>query len=91
MIKVKTKAGAGEAVAAAKKFPLKRVRKSTEAGEQTVLRLKPKKRRDSRRIFRLLRRGKDLRANPSVKFTDAAGDIAVEKRVVRLKPKKRRR
>lgn len=67
------------------------MRSGTDAGEQTVLRLKPKKRRDSRRILRLLRRGKDLRANPSVKFIDVAGNTAVEKRVVRLKLKKRRR
>lgn len=76
------------ASAAAKNFKLKKVKKSTDAGEQTVLRLTPKKKRDSRKILKLLRRGKDLRANPSVKFTDAAGNSVTEKRVVRLKPKK---
>lgn len=75
--------------AAAKSFKLGKVKKSTEAGEQTVLRLKPKRRKDNRRIFRLLRRGKDLRANPSVKLTDDAGNSVVEKRVVRLKARKR--
>ena len=70
-----------------KSFNLKTVKKSTDQGERTVLRLKPKK-KDARKILRLLKRGKDLRANPSVVLTDAVGNSVVEKRVVRLKLKK---
>ena len=64
------------------------MKKSTDAGEQTVLRLKPKKKKDEKKILKLLRKGKDLRANPSVKLTDEAGNSVTEKRVVRLKLKK---
>ena len=74
-----------------KSFSLKTVRKSTDAGEQTVLRLKPTKNKDSKRILRLLEKGKDLRANPSVELTDEVGNSVIEKRVVRLKLKKRRK
>ena len=73
-----------------KSFKLKTVRKSTEQGEQTVLRLKPKK-KDAKKILKLLKKGKDLRANPSVELTDEAGNSATEKRVVRLKLKGKQR
>ena len=97
-IKIKIKAGAQEPVdligrgritvkGKARKFKLKTVRKSTDAGRRTVLRLTPKRKRDNKRIFRLLRRRVDLRANPSVKLSDAAGNSVTENRVVRLKPK----
>ena len=71
-----------------KSFNLKTVRKSTDQGEQTVLRLKPAKKKESKKIIKLLKKGKDLRANPSVKLTDATGNSVIEKRVVRLKLKK---
>ena len=89
-ITVKGNGGKGKrAGAGGRDFQLATVRKSTEAGEQTVLRLKPKRKQDNHRILRLLRRGKDLRANPSVKLTDVDGNSVVEKRVVRLKAKKK--
>lgn len=89
-IKVKKKGKKNRTVASAKNFKLKKVTKQTEAGEQTVYRLKPKKKKDTKKIFKLLGRGKDLRANPSIKFTDDAGNTATEKRVVRLKFKSKK-
>lgn len=83
------KKGKNRVTTAAKNFKLAKVKKSADAGEQVVLRLTPKKKKDSKKIFRLLRRGKDLRANPSVKMTDDAGNSVVEKRVVRLKAQKK--
>lgn len=50
-----------------------------------MLRLKPRKKKDSKKIFRLLRRGKKIRANPSVELVDDAENSVIEKRVVRLK------
>jgi hypothetical protein len=97
-VKVKVKAGAQEPVDLVgkgritvkgknRKFNLKKIRKSTDAGRRTILRLTPKRKRDNKKIFKLLKKGKDLRANPSVKLTDATGNSVTEVRVVRLKPK----
>lgn len=94
MIKVKLKVSAQEEVEVrgkgkikigGKDVRLKAVRKSIEGGEATVLRLKPKKKRDRRRVFGALRAGKKVRSNPSVKFTDLAGNKASERRTIRLK------
>ena len=58
--------------------------KSLGANKRTILRLKPKKKADNKKIFKLLKQGADLRANPSVMLTDAASNSVTEKRVTRL-------
>ncbi len=80
----------GRAQAAGKKsrsFPLKRVSKRAKAGKSKTLRLTPKRKRDSKRIIKQLRRGKKLTARTSVKLTDSAGNKTVESTSVRLRAK----
>lgn len=95
-IKIKAKVGAQELIEAAGEgginvrgskrfFLLRRVKKTVQGGEATVLRLKPQRKRDHKKIFRLLQRGKRLTATASVAATDEAGNTFVEDRVVRLK------
>lgn len=99
-VKVKVKAGAAERITAKaigkvtvkgskRTFALKPERKAIGGGKQSVLRLKPKKKRDNRKILRLIKRGKKLKAPISVRGTDALGNNAAERRVVRLKKQRR--
>ncbi len=96
VVKVKVKAGADESVTLVgkgkiklkgkrKSFKLETVRKSVGAAQQKRLRLSPRRRKDNKRVFKLLRRGKNLRAAVTVKLSDATGNSVVERRTVRLK------
>lgn len=96
-IKVAIKAGAGEKVKAIAKgkltvkgskqsFKLKKAKKTLKANKTKVLRLVPKKKSDNKKISKLIKSGADVRANPSVKLKDDAGNKVVKKQVVRLRP-----
>jgi len=76
--------GRDASAARARTFKLRTQRDYVEARKRNVMRLHPKRPRDHRRLFKLLRRGVELRAHPSVKITDVAGNSIVERRAVRL-------
>lgn len=105
-IRVKLRGGAAEAVRGTakgkivkpakrkrnrKRFRLKRVKKSSAADELKRYKLKPKRRKHRRKVRRLLRRGRTLKAKVRLKLRDQAGHRIVLKRTVRLKAKRKRR
>lgn len=50
-----------------------------------MLRLKLKRTKDRRRVLKAIRAKQKVRANPSARFTDRAGNRVTERRVVRLR------
>lgn len=98
-VKVKAKVGAGERITAVGRgkvkirrpgrrnirIKLRRVKKTVEANEATVLRLKPKRKRDGRKIRKAINRGMKVRAPINVRVKDQLGNKSPERRVVRLK------
>lgn len=93
-IKVKLKASAQERVTVRAKGMVKlpgrdaRLEPTTKkfgAGKAKVLRLLLKRKRDRSRVLKALAHGEKVRANPSARFTDQAGNRTSERRVVRLK------
>ncbi len=66
-------------------YRFRRVTRTLEPSDISVLRLKPARKRDERRILRALERGKSARATISVRISDAVGNFAVERRFVKLK------
>jgi len=86
--KITVKGGKGNRTAA-KAFKLKKVRKSSAAGQQANYKLKLKRKSDNQRVFALLADGRKLSAKVSLKLTDAAANTFRKRLVVRLKPAKR--
>ncbi|MEO7198405.1 MAG: choice-of-anchor Q domain-containing protein [Solirubrobacterales bacterium] len=79
----------------AKTTDLKPVKKSTEGGERTILRLKYQggkrsRQRLTKQLVRQIGKGKKARVRVQVVFTDKAGNSATEKRVARLTVKRRK-
>ena len=79
----------GAATVAAKRFRLKRVRKAIDGGHAAVLELKLRRKRDNRRVFRLLRRGRVLVAKVTVVLVDDAGDTVRRTERIRLALRKK--
>ena len=76
---VKVKAGAGEKVTGKPggklgKYALKAKKKTIKSGKLATFKLKPKKSSDSKKIVKLLNKGKTLKAKLTVKLTDEAGN-----------------
>lgn len=100
-IVVKVKAGAAEqvrglargqigrsrgGVKSARSYKLKKVRKSSAAGKRVNYKLKLKRKKDERKVRKLLRqRGNKLKAKVSVKLTDSAGNSVTKRKKVLLK------
>jgi catechol 2,3-dioxygenase-like lactoylglutathione lyase family enzyme len=59
--------------------------KRVARGTRKTLKLKPKKKKQARRIARALKRGNRVRAKARVKLTDGAGNEKVEKFKVKMK------
>lgn len=83
-------ASAGASILQHKRVRLRRVTKSTAAGERAVYRLVLRGKRANRRLFSLLRRGTRLRTLIVVTLADEAGNRASVRRTVRLTAKRRR-
>jgi len=82
-IKVKVVAGADEAVealasgevkAGKKSYPLKDVGAAVDAGKTKTLTLKPKSKKGSKKIAKVLAAGKKAKAKLTIVLTDAAGN-----------------
>lgn len=97
-IQIKLKLGAGEDVTAVAKgkikvkggkgFKLKKRKASIDGGKRAKVKLVPKKKKDGKKIAKLLARGKKLSAATKVKFKDEAGNTAKKKLKVKLKAKR---
>jgi hypothetical protein len=89
-IVVKVKVGAAEAATAMAKgkigkAKLKPASKPIAAGETTVLKLKPKGKKTSKKLAKALDKGKKLKAKLSVTITDGAGNTETKRPKVKLK------
>lgn len=83
----KGKKGKKGSAAKAKKVKMKGQTKSIDAGEATVLKLKPKGKKNKKKLKKAVKKGKKVRVPVSVRIDEAEGDSVVLKRVVRLKKK----
>ena len=71
---------------APRSYKLSKVRKSSNAGKRVNYKLKLKRKKDDRKVRKLLRqRGYKLKAKISVKLTDNAGNSVTKKKRVLLK------
>lgn len=93
-IVVKVDARAGEPVAligtgavehGKRSYTLRKVEASVDDGQKRKLRLKPRRKRDARKISRALREGERLTAEAKVKFTDDFGNRTRLTRTVKLR------
>ena len=92
VVKVKVKAkedlrakATGKVKVKKKSYKLKSQTKSVSEGTKRTLKLKPKKRKQAKKIAKALKKGKKAKAKLAVKLTDGAGNKKVEKLKVKLK------
>jgi len=84
--RVTVESGRGRASArSAGAFKLDTERDYLRSGERNTLRLHPSRPRDHARVFRLLRRGAEVRGRTRLTITDIAGNSATKRRAVRLR------
>ncbi len=67
------------------KFTLKLASKEVTAGGQVTLKLKPRGKKNKRKLLKLVKGGAKARAKITVTLTDPAGNSATERLVVKLK------
>ena len=92
VVKAKVKAeedlearGKGQARVGKRAYPLRPVTKNVTSGSSKTLKLKPKKKKDARKIAKTLKKGKKAKAKLTVKLSDEAGNEKTEKLKVKLK------
>jgi hypothetical protein len=92
LVKVRVKAkedlrarGKGKIQVKRKRYKLKPQSKSVASGEQKTLKLKPKKRKDAKKIAKALQKGKKATAKLTVKLSDGARNTESETLRVKLK------